>query len=189
MSSNSAAAPDANRTAGVPSAVPFCVRLAPVSGKPLGRHKRSRHSTMVIQTRHSFVIASLTCSFLIAIGLATSTSCGSCHQRVVQRARVSSDEVMVVHRVCGSYSGYTLSIAPSGMDTSGVADQYEPFMAGCDCYDLATQAAPPVRFTLQPRNVILVEYEVSKTWSVEKRRPTQGRFRLVYKPALPKITS
>ena len=34
---NSAAAPDANRAAVVPSLLPFALRLAPVSGKPLGR--------------------------------------------------------------------------------------------------------------------------------------------------------
>lgn len=71
------------------------------------------------------------------------------------------------------------------MDTSGVADQYEPFMAGCDCYDMASQGPPPVRFTVEPGDVILVEYDGAKMLSVDKRRPTQGKFRLVYKATLP----
>jgi len=121
--------------------------------------------------------------------LITSTGCSSCHQRVVQRAVVGNDEITVVQRVCGSVSGYELSIAPPGMDTSGVADSYEPFMVGCDCYDLSTQAPPPVRFTVQPGNVILVEYNGAKMWSVDKRRPTQGKFHLVYKPTLQKAAS
>src|SRR5258708_38588823 len=97
---------------------------------------------MLDQMRPGFVIASLTCFLLAVITLGASTSCSSCHQRVVQRALIGSDEITVVQRVCGSVSGYQLSIAPPGMDTSGVADQYEPFMAGCDGYDLLTQAPP-----------------------------------------------
>lgn len=43
QTSDSAAAPDANRAAGVPSALLFRARLSPVSGKPSGRHAVIRY--------------------------------------------------------------------------------------------------------------------------------------------------
>ena len=114
----------------------------------------------------------------------TASSCSGCEQRVVQSVVVGRDEIAVVQRVCGSVSGYQLSIAPAGLDTTGKADRYEPFMVVCDCYDLTSRTPSPVRFSLEPDNVVRVRYDGSKMWRVNKQRPTQGKFRLIYEPSM-----
>jgi hypothetical protein len=57
-------------------------------------------------------------------------------------------------------------------------------MVGCDCYDLSSRTLPPVKFTLQQGNVIVVRYDGPKMWSITKQRPTQGKFHLIYESTL-----
>ena len=117
---------------------------------------------------------------IIGLIILNSSHCSGCEQRIVQSAVTGDMEIAVVQRVCGGASGYSISIAPPGMDTSGVADDYEPFFVGCDCYDLTSLTPAPVTFTLQPDNVIIVSYRPDSTWTVTKKLSKQGRFRLIY---------
>ena len=66
--SNSAAAPDANRSAGVASAILFRVRLAPVSGKPLGG---GIHTLKAFPFVLALIMISLASSALAAMNLLT----------------------------------------------------------------------------------------------------------------------
>lgn len=107
------------------------------------------------------------------------SGCSGCGEdTVVQSQRAGEVEIAVRHRVCGSVAAYTLSVAPPGQELTGRADDYEPFMLTCDCFDAA--APPPVTFSLQPGNVIVVRYDPAKVWEVDKQRPSQGRFTLRY---------
>ena len=117
-------------------------------------------------------IATLALTLLIA-------NCSSCKDEVIQREYVGPTEISVIRRVCGSASGYHVSIKPRGLDTAGIADQYEPFMMTCDCY--ASSAAAPVAFTVRG-STVTVRFDRSKAWEIARQRDRQESFTVRYEP-------
>lgn len=112
------------------------------------------------------------------------SGCSGCGEdTVVQSQRAGEVEIAVRHRVCRSVAAYTSSVAPPGFDLSGRADDYEPFMITCDCFDAA--APPPVTFSLEPGDVIVVRYDPTNLWEVDKQRTRQGRFTIRYEATVP----
>jgi len=105
-------------------------------------------------------------------------NCSSgCENDVVQRQDIGGTEISLVRRVCGSVAGYNLSIKPRGLDTTGIAAEYEPFMMVCDCYTRGSPA--PAAFAISG-STIKVRYDQSKVWQMSKQRTQQGAFTIAY---------
>jgi hypothetical protein len=125
------------------------------------------------------------CAILVAtaaLSLSLMTfGCSGCEDEVVQRQDVGESEITVIRRVCGSVSGYQVSVKPRGLDTTGIADRYEPFAMTCDCYASPSANSVPVSFTVRG-SVVVVRYDQSKAWGISKQRDRQGPFSVRYEP-------
>ncbi len=106
------------------------------------------------------------------------TGCTDCREETVNSTRAGEFEIKLNHRVCGSVAAYTISIAPPGTNTTGRADQFEPFMMVCDCYQPINP--PPVAIRMLSPSVVVIRYDTARLWRIEKRRMQQGEFRIIY---------
>ena len=121
-------------------------------------------------------------ALLIIVGLlyATGFGCSSCDDKTVHSERHGDMEVAIHHRVCGSVAVYTVSVAPPGEPMLGRADLFEPFSLVCDCYQ--SEKTLPVQVRVTSPDTMLISYDIGRAWQVRKQRPTQGKYRITYKP-------
>jgi len=113
------------------------------------------------------------------IALSSSSACGNCVDTVVATQRTGDKEVAVHHRVCGSVAGYMVSIAPPRLRMDGRADAFEPFMMECDCYQ--AEATPPVTVRLEGPTRLVVTYDPTRVWHIEKQHTRHGEFAIEYR--------
>ena len=118
---------------------------------------------------------------VMLLSLLVVARCGNCKEKVVSSQRAGDFEIAVHHRICGSVSGYNVSIAPPGMNLVGRSDQYEPFMMEC-CYDLGVPPPHPVEARLASATSVVIRFDAARAWTIVKQRPTQGTFNIVYEP-------
>src|SRR5262245_25837565 len=105
--------------------------------------------------------------------------CGNCLDKIVGRQLVEGSEIAIHHRVCGSVAGYMVSVAPPNTSMKSHADEFEPFMMVCDCY--RSEATPPVNVRVERSRRLVVSYDSTRAWRVEKMRARQGAFTIEYK--------
>ncbi len=89
-----------------------------------------------------------------------------------RQKQLAGQEVALHRRVCGSVSGYSVSIAPPNLNMEGHADDYEPFSMGCDCD--RPEAKPPVAIQIKPDGRLVIVYVpgergVSKNGALSRR--------------------
>lgn len=138
---------------------------------------------MKASSRISAVVnrATLVCmAIAVSVASATSSGCSSCEDEVVQREASEAQQIAVIHRVCGSVAGFNVSVAPPGTYTSGHADEFEPFMYVCDCYDQPARRPYPVTVSVEPGKTLRVRYDKRGAWQIVKQRSTQSGFRVMY---------
>lgn len=119
---------------------------------------------------------------LLAVALTallSSSACGNCVDTVVASQRTRDKEIAVHHRVCGSYAGYTVSIAPPELRMDRRADAFEPFMIQCDCYQ--AEATPPVTVRIESPTRLVVTYDPTRVWHIEKQQTRHGEFAIEYR--------
>lgn len=114
--------------------------------------------------------------FLLAASAVLLSRCTGCRDTVVDHQSVGKLVVSVQHRVCGSASGYTVSVTPPDLDTTGRADEFEPFSLRCDCFE--PSSSPPV--TIRVIDSTTVEIRYDPRLRVEKMRSRHGQIVLRY---------
>jgi hypothetical protein len=113
--------------------------------------------------------------------LAAVVACSPCRDTTISAANACGVAVTAHHRVCGSVAVYAVRVAPVGIHVPRDPDALEPFMMVCDCS--VDRLPRPVRVVTKPGGGVLIQYDASRVWRIEKQRNLQGSVPVTYQAA------